>query len=188
MKAQAIVVVVVVVLLAAVALLALDSLHVPVGCGTRITTDTTLGANVGPCSGNGLVVAGNRIVLDCAGRTINGTGSDFASLGISLAGTSEVTVENCKVTGFQDGFLLNSSSGDTLTGNTADGNGFGFYLSSTSGNTLTGNTADGNTSYGYSDYSWGSGTAGTANFYSGNESSGNGPGGSEPSGLGSPQP
>ena len=113
-------------------------------CGDTITANTTLTANIGPCSGNGLTIGASNIVLNCAGYTIDSTGSNFTNVGISLIGRTGVTVENCNVMGFQYGFQLTvSSSNNTLIGNTADSNEIGFALSSSSRNTLTANTANG---------------------------------------------
>lgn len=39
-------------------------------CGSTITASTTLNADIGPCSSNGLTVGANNIVLNCAGYTI----------------------------------------------------------------------------------------------------------------------
>jgi parallel beta-helix repeat protein len=113
------------------------------GCGATITANTILSADIGPCSGNGLVMGANHIVLDCAGHTIIGTGTNLTSVGITLAGMTEATVKNCKVTGFEYGFQLDSSSSNTLKENAANGNeNYGFVLSrSSNNNTLTGNTA-----------------------------------------------
>ena len=115
-------------------------------CGATITTNTTLTANIGPCAGEGLAIGASGITLDCAGHTISGTGS---SPGIDLSGVTSATVENCRVMIFDQGFFLSLSSGNTLTGNTADNNTDGFVLASSSKNTLTGNTADYN-AYGFS--------------------------------------
>jgi len=122
-------------------------------CGATIKKNTTLTGNIGPCSTFGLVIGVNGITLNCAGHTISGTGT---SDGISLGGSTEVTVKNCKVTGFAVGFVLPSSlaSGNTLTGNTANNNVvYGFYIYGASGNTLTGNTANSNGFYGFHLYS-----------------------------------
>ncbi|MGD0477194.1 MAG: NosD domain-containing protein [Nitrososphaerales archaeon] len=179
-------------------------------CGESITTSTTLSADIGPCSGDGLDIGASNIVLDCAGHTISSTSSN--NFGIDLYGHTNVTVENCVVTGFHDGIRLDYSSGNTFTGNTADSNSFGgFNLFDSSSNTLTGNTADsnsyagfiialgssssntltGNTAdsnyFGYSDATTGLGTAGTNNTYVGNECSGNSYA-SSPSGLCSTSP
>ena len=119
-----------------------------VGCGYTITTNATLNANIGPCSGPGLVVDANGITLNCAGYAISGASAD-AYAGIDLNWTARVTVENCNVTGFMYGFLLNSSVKSTLSKNTADSNdGNGFELDSSNSSALTGNTAN-NNSFGF---------------------------------------
>ena len=81
------------------------------------------------------------ITLDCAGKSVIGSGS---GTGILLSGRTGVTITNCQVANFEMGIELISSSGNTLTDNTADGNSRGFRLSTSSDNTLTGNTAEGN--------------------------------------------
>ncbi len=167
------------------------------------------------------MIGANGITLNCAGHTIYGSGSSNTGAGISLTGITKVTVKNCIVTGFGEfspgaaagfGFFLDSSSYNTLIGNTANNDGVGFLLSSSSYNALigntansntvygfaldsstssskvTGNTANSNTQYGYYDPSAGLGTKGTANFYSHDICRGNGVAGSSPSGLGTPQP
>ena len=147
-------------------------------CGATIKKNTTLTGNIGPCSsGSGLIIDADSITLNCAGHTISGTGNAFS--GIYVLGITKVTVEKCKVTGFEDGFILQASSSNTLTGNTANSNEYGFVLTDFSGsNTLTKNTANKNTDYGYYDTSVSS-SAGvphwdTANSYKGDKGSGNG--------------
>ena len=87
--------------------------------------------------------------------------------GVQLT-ASDVTIKGLHV---QDatlyGFRLDSG-GNTLTGNTASGNGYGFALSAGgSGNTLTGNTASGNGFDGFLLFS-SSGNTLTGNIASGN--------------------
>ena len=122
-------------------------------CGATITTNTTLTANIGSCSGNGLTIGANGVTLNCAGHTITGAAGN-TNEGITLKGQTKVTVENCKVTGFYVGIdLYFSSTSNTLTGNTANKNAYyGFSLSGSfsSNNILTKNTANGNTLIGFS--------------------------------------
>jgi parallel beta-helix repeat protein len=181
-----------------------------IGCGTTITVSTTLTRDIGPCSGNGLVIGANGITLNCKGHTISGMGT-YA--GVFLNGKTQVIIKNCITTGFGSGFLLTSSSSNKLIGNsasnnvkfgfhlkgsssntlsknTASGDGdYGFYLSGNAaiGNTFTSNTANSNEQYGFFDVTVGSGTAGTGNMYSLNECSLNVLGGSTPTGLCMPQ-
>ena len=113
-----------------------------------ITTNTTLSADFT----GGIGIAADGITLDCAGHTVMGPGvalifhpdgEPFVTTGILLEGRTNVTVKNCHVTGFGDGFWLDGSDGNTLQGNTADGNLFGgFGLSASNDNILTDNTAN----------------------------------------------
>ncbi len=108
-----------------------------------ITTSTTLTADVT----QKIVIGADQITLDCSGHTINGVtaaGTRSPSTGITLRGRHEVTIKNCNVTNFYIGFQLISSNGNTLSGNSATGNGYGFLLSSSNNNALSGNTASGN--------------------------------------------
>ena len=117
-----------------------------------ITTDTTLTEDH---FGN-IVIDADNVTLDGNGYMIIGPGSDTwicdpntghfsLSTGILLEGRTGVTVKNCHVIGFQDGFFLYDSDGNTLKGNTAKDNAFiGFILSSSSNNTLLNNTANHN--------------------------------------------
>lgn len=116
-----------------------------IGCGQTITVRTTLIANIGPCTGNGLVIGANGITLNCNGHKIRGTGAASGADGILLYGYTGVRVENCVVTGFDIGIFLRSSSSIVLTHNTADSNGCGICLYLSSFNTLTRNTANSNT-------------------------------------------
>ena len=117
-------------------------------CGDTITTSTTLSADIGPCSGNGLVIGANGFALNCAGHNISGLGASSAPNldGITVISHTGVTVMNCNVRGFSgNGFYISGSSGDSLTGNTANSNGYvGFNLTSSSRNALSGNTANDN--------------------------------------------
>jgi parallel beta-helix repeat protein len=140
-------------------------------CGATITANTTLTANIGPCSGTGLTIGKSGITLNCAGHTISGSG-DF---GILLFGVSKVTVENCKVTGFLTGIAVEDGSSNTLTKNTANNNkevsgsgGDGFFLYDASSTTLSGNTANSNTVFGFELYD------SSGNTLSGNTANSNG--------------
>ncbi len=84
----------------------------------------------------------SNLTLDGAGHTVTPTaGSDT---GIYLLQKTGVTVENVTVRGFVKGILLQSSSGNVLTCNTADLNQHGIWLDFYSnGNTVTGNTVTG---------------------------------------------
>lgn len=134
-----------------------------IGCGSTITKNTTLSANIGPCSGNGLIVGTSGITLNCAGYAINLNGESGVSAGVSITGRTKVTVENCNITGFDNSnghsnaFQLSMSSGDNLTNDTANGNYLGFSLANSSNNKLTKSTANGN-AFGFGLFSSGGNT------------------------------
>ena len=84
-------------------------------CGDEITVDTKLTANIEGCTANGLEIGADGITLNCAGRTISGDASTGS--GILLDGRENVTVKNCRVTGFGTGIEMFESSNNKLTKN-----------------------------------------------------------------------
>jgi len=101
-------------------------------CGDTITGDTELDADLLDCEGDGLIIGADNIVLDCAGHTISGYGGN----GIFLSSRNNVTIENCVMTGFQEGIRLESSSNSNIINNA----GYIHLLSSSSNNNLSGNS------------------------------------------------
>ncbi len=94
-----------------------------------------------------IIIGADGITLDCAGHTVSGIGS---GTGINLTERTGVTIKNCQVTGFRVGFNIVSSSHNTLTKNTANGNVVhGFLLITSTDNTLTKNEANDNGSHGF---------------------------------------
>ena len=98
----------------------------------------------------GVVIDSDNIILDGNGRTITGgnTGS-----GVFLSGRTGVTIKNLNVQKFSQGILLDDSSNNTLTGNTASNNSDGIALSYSSvrtsnDNILTDNTVSDNYDHG----------------------------------------
>ncbi len=117
-----------------------------------------------------IVIAADNVTLDCQGHAITGAGS---GTGIRLSGRTGVRVQNCTISNFRTGVLLDSSSGNTLhkndasdnttygirpfnsndnvfKSNVASGNGrSGFFLTLSSDNILKNNSADGNGVHGF---------------------------------------
>ena len=85
-------------------------------CGSILTANTTLSANLVCPLGNGLVLAANNISLDCDGYTITGGGS---GIGILLDNVRSATVANCRVDGFGVGFRIDGGSHNSLLDNIA---------------------------------------------------------------------
>jgi parallel beta-helix repeat protein len=131
-----------------------------------VTTDTTLTEDH---DGN-IVIDADNVTLDCAGHTVMGTGTDgSAGTGVSIQGRTNVTVKNCHVTNFFQGFAVGGSTAIDLTENSANSNGEGFAVDGPSTDvTLEGNTANNNNSWGFIVAS------ASGNTLIGNEASGNG--------------
>lgn len=127
-------------------------------CGQEITQSVTLDADLNcMASGtDGISVGANNIVLDCAGHTITGPISSSPAMtglnGITLVHANGVTVKNCHVMYFDNGFVVRSnSSNNNLVSDKADNNGnYGFDIASNSNdNQLTNGEAAHNGGYGF---------------------------------------
>jgi len=94
-----------------------------VACGDTITEDTTLTQNLS-CFGNGLIITGDDIVLDCNGHSIQGdsTGND---IGIFTA-SFRVIIINCEVSNFNTGIRADPLA--TVSNNTINNNGVGIDI------------------------------------------------------------
>ena len=124
-----------------------DARRAAIACGDTITADVTLTANVTGCPGDGLIVAGNGVLVDLNGHVVSGSG---IGSGIVVTGT-DVTV----VDGFVRSFAFGvRSSGDRtrLSGLTVTGNGIGVVALAQSGvvdnSVLAQNTGNGLTARG----------------------------------------
>ena len=71
-------------------------------CGDVVTHDIVLEANLLDCPGDGLVATGADITIDLNHHRIAGTG---AGAGVRVL-ASEVTLRDGRITGFQDGVLV----------------------------------------------------------------------------------
>lgn len=131
-----------------------------VSCGTQITANTTLHADVGPCPGNGLVVTADKVTLDLNGHRIFGSEgpADGNAAGIRLPMRSGVVVRNGTVSGFDAGVVIRGGSGNTIDSvvvrdnvgpddpNTAElGDGIVLFFSAK--NTISNNVVTGNGIY-----------------------------------------
>lgn len=74
-----------------------------VGCGSVITANTTLMADIGPCNQGGLVIAANGITLDLGGHTVQGKARVGDGVGVLFQGVSNSRATNGTVTGFDAG-------------------------------------------------------------------------------------
>jgi len=128
-------------------------------CGQTITQSTTLTADLGPCSNNGIVIGADGITLDLGGHRIFGTTATGDRAGVLVQGRQGVTVRNGTVNDFDGGVVILSGSGNTVTGITARHNlgaafgqtgpstalyGDGILVQGSSNNSIIGNVADNN--------------------------------------------
>ena len=119
-----------------------------ISCGDIINTSTTLTSDIGPCSGNGLFIVANNIVLDCNGHSIIGDRT-YHTVGIYSDGYSGNEIRNCTVTNFTNGIELLYGNNNNINHNILSLNdGDGLYLTSSSNNTITDNTINSNENIG----------------------------------------
>ncbi|MBT7237841.1 hypothetical protein HN865_03210 [Candidatus Woesearchaeota archaeon] len=118
-------------------------------CGTGLAsnTDYLLTADV-TCASNshGLVLSSDsNIVLDCDGYTIDGNNKADNYYGISFSNSNNITIKNCVITDFDNGFHNQWGAGqnNTIFNNTISFNDeYGMFLSSASftNNNISNNT------------------------------------------------
>jgi parallel beta-helix repeat protein len=88
-----------------------------------------------------IVVNRSNIIIDGRGHTLQASGAN----GFSLTRISNVTIKNTTITNSYDGIDLESSSGNTLSGNNVTANSYtGIILVYSSDNVLSGNNATAN--------------------------------------------
>ncbi len=80
-------------------------------CGGTLITDYVL-SDADPivgsiCSGDGLIIGADNIVLDCDGYTL--TGENVEQIGIKVEDVSGVEVKNCKIENFGEGIYINDA-------------------------------------------------------------------------------
>jgi parallel beta-helix repeat protein len=83
-----------------------------VACGQTITSSTTLGTNVGPCPGAGIIIGADNITLDLNGHSVTGPGTSCICVGIDVDGHNKVTI-----VGGNTGLVQNFGAGQLLDGN-----------------------------------------------------------------------
>lgn len=103
-----------------------------------ITTDTTLTED----HEGSIVIAADAVTLDCAGHAVTGVGPGS---GILIQDRSDVSVRNCKVSGFDNGIVAFAAMRTTIASNATWGNGFaGIWLDTAPETKVRGNATWGN--------------------------------------------
>lgn len=88
----------------------------PLRCGTVITANTVLDADVGPCPAGGLQVVVSGITLDLGGHRVFGGPAPGDGTGINLFRVTGVTVKNGTVSDFDMGVAIEGGSSNTVQG------------------------------------------------------------------------
>ncbi|MFH1597557.1 MAG: right-handed parallel beta-helix repeat-containing protein [Patescibacteria group bacterium] len=120
-----------------------------VSCGSVITTDTFLTADLLDCTGNGIEIGADDIILDCQDHLITGPGKSTNYTGIEINRRSGVKIRGCNVYNFGKGFDVHGvfgqpSTNNILINNVAFNNNFGIYIKESFGNGLYRNVASNN--------------------------------------------
>ncbi|MFC1509701.1 NosD domain-containing protein, partial [Candidatus Omnitrophota bacterium] len=92
-----------------------------------VTESITLTGDMGPVSGNGIIIGADFITIDGNGHTISGDGSGS---GIILNGKNNVTIKNCNITGFQRGILVDGGFTHLIAKNSLANNSIAIDISS----------------------------------------------------------
>ncbi|MBW2967330.1 right-handed parallel beta-helix repeat-containing protein [Candidatus Woesearchaeota archaeon] len=102
-------------------------------CGMVVQGSITLSQDIEtaggatPCSGDGLEIVADDVIIDCAGHTIGGSQSDD---GITASGRSNITVINCTIADFARGIYFTSTDESRVYFNTFTGNALHAYSDS----------------------------------------------------------
>jgi hypothetical protein len=117
----------------------------PLSCGTVVTQDITLDADIGGCSDAGLIVGAAGVTIDLGGHTVSGTsisGGNPAQVGIDdSAGYDAVVIRNGVVRDFGGAAVrLTAVDRATVSGLDLSFGQFGIEMAGGSGNRLIGNT------------------------------------------------
>jgi parallel beta-helix repeat protein len=94
----------------------------PCDCGSTLISSRTLTAadqiTNGTCTSNpGLTISSSSITLDCDNRIIKGQ-DEAGSAGIRSTGRDGIVIQNCRITNYITGILLENGESNTLSGNT----------------------------------------------------------------------
>jgi parallel beta-helix repeat protein len=89
----------------------------PLDCGSTITEDTVLNADLTDCVMHGLYIGANDITLDCNGHSIIGS-FEASSTGIDMNYYNGITIKNCTIKHFATGVYGNGVVDISLLDNT----------------------------------------------------------------------
>lgn len=121
----------------------------PLPCGTVITTNTVLDADIGPCAAGGLRILTSGITLDLNGYKVFGGAAPGDGTGIHLFRVTDVTVKGGTVSNFDMGVAIEGGSNNRVTaivardniGTATTNGGDGIAVLSSQNNRIFANTA-----------------------------------------------
>lgn len=123
-----------------------------VRCGMQVTTSVRLTGGL-RCTGHGLIVATDGVVIDLSGHTIAGPGKgrwtwpepNTESVGVWVQGRKGVIIKNGIVKDFSTTLFLEKVEGARIEGMIASGGLYGIYLDGSRNVKVVGSEAVGNT-------------------------------------------
>jgi parallel beta-helix repeat protein len=95
-------------------------------CWASLSESQTMWYDLECEGGIALEVTADNVILDCNGHTISGNGINFPEVvgGIRInEGTTNVTIKNCNMQGFDNGFFISGNQGK-IEGNNISGYGY----------------------------------------------------------------
>ncbi|MEN3316578.1 MAG: hypothetical protein V7605_2812 [Acidimicrobiaceae bacterium] len=99
---------------------------VTLNCGDTVTSSVSLSNDVGPCTGNGLIIGADNVTLNLGGHTVSGSNTTNTTtteqVGILIQGHRNVVVQNGTVTGFDAGIAIQKGSKNQVINVTAHDN------------------------------------------------------------------
>jgi len=110
-------------------------------CGDIVIYDMTLNEDLNACSGDGLLIENDGVILDCNGHSIIGTGTGN---GINLNSRSNVVIKNCIIEGFDTGINLVDSENNEFIDNIFVNNDVNAYEDADSNNNVWNEVDKGN--------------------------------------------
>jgi len=119
-------------------------------CGDTLNESWTMTSDLTGCTGDGIKIGANDLILDCAGNSLSGDGGS-GDYGIDLlaGGYDNITIKNCNISNFEYGIYFFNSDNGTISNNTLNSNDYGLQLRTSSNNSLMNNTANSNSEAGY---------------------------------------
>jgi parallel beta-helix repeat protein len=114
-------------------------------CGATVTTSVTLRTDLVGCTGDGLVVAADGIVVNLNGHAVAGDGTPATTgrdSGIRISGRRGITVTNGTIRGYDRGISVSDSGSNRISAiHVTDNARNGIFVGSSTGTRIDGITA-----------------------------------------------